>query len=115
SLRESRGDDVLRDVTRHVRGRAVYLCWVFAGEGASAVRRVAAVCVYNDLSSCKPRVALRAAYYKAARGIYMVFRGVVAQFFGHGRVDDLLQDLFAQMFVRDLWGMLRGDDDRVYT
>ena len=46
---ETRGDDVLRHVPRRVRGRAVDLRRVLAGEGAAPVRRRAAVRVDDDL------------------------------------------------------------------
>src|SRR5256885_11886199 len=56
--RESRGDDVLGDVTRGVSCRAVDLGRVLAGECAAAVRRRAAVGVHDDLAAGEPAVAL---------------------------------------------------------
>ena len=60
-LGEARGDDVLRDVARRVRGRAVDLRRVLAREGAAAVRRGAAVRVDDDLAAGEAGVAHRAA------------------------------------------------------
>ena len=76
--REARGHDVLRDVARGVRGRAVHLGRILAGERAAAVRRRAAVGVDDDLAAGQAAVALRAADHEAA-----------------GRVDEVL-DLLAE-------------------
>src|SRR2546427_8130760 len=42
-LSQSGRDNVLRDITRHVRRRPIDFCRVFAGEGAAAARSIAAI------------------------------------------------------------------------
>ena len=63
---EAGGDDVLRDVARGVRGRAVDLGRVLARERAAAVRRSAAVGVDDDLAAGEPGVAHRPADHELA-------------------------------------------------
>ena len=60
-LRQPGRDDVLRDVARHVAGRAVHLRRIFARERAAAVRRRAAVGVDDDLAAGHAGVAVRTA------------------------------------------------------
>ena len=61
AVREARRDDVLRHVAGGVRGRAVDLRRVLAGEGAAAVARRAAVGVDDDLAPGQAGVPHRAA------------------------------------------------------
>ena len=63
---EARGDDVLRDVARGVRRRAVDLRRILARERAAAVRSRAAVGVDDDLAAGEARVAHRAADHELA-------------------------------------------------
>ena len=63
--RQLGGDDVLRDVARHVGGAAVDLARVLAAERAAAVAAVAAVGVDDDLPAGEAAVALRAALDEA--------------------------------------------------
>ena len=60
------GDDVLRHVARRVRGRAVDLGRVLAGERAAAVAGAAAVRVDDDLPAGEPGVPHRAADHELA-------------------------------------------------
>ena len=66
AIREPGGDDVLRDVPRRVRARAVDLRRVLARERAAAVRRGAAVGVDDDLAPGQARVAHRPANHELA-------------------------------------------------
>ena len=66
---EARGDDVLGDPAHRVRGRAVDLGRVLAGEGAAAVAGHAAVGVDDDLAAGQTGVAHRAADLEAAGGV----------------------------------------------
>jgi hypothetical protein len=59
-------DDVLGDVAGHVRGGAVDLCRVLAGERAAAVPAATAVGVDDDLAAGQAAVAVRAADLEAA-------------------------------------------------
>ena len=60
-------DDVLRDVARGVRGRAVDLRRILARERAAAVAGRAAVGVDDDLAPGEAGVAHRAADHELAR------------------------------------------------
>ncbi len=51
ALRQPRRDDVLRNVARRIRRRAVNLRRVFAGERAAAVRGIAAVGINENLGA----------------------------------------------------------------
>ena len=66
---EAGGDDVLRDVARRVRGRAVDLRRILAAERAAAVPADAAVRVDDDLAAGQPGVAHRAADDEAPVGL----------------------------------------------
>ena len=61
SVRQTRGDDVLRDVARHIAGGAIDLGGILAGERAAAVRRRAAVGVDDDLAAGDAGIAVRPA------------------------------------------------------
>jgi hypothetical protein len=89
---EARGDDVLGDVARVVRGRAIDLARVLAREGAAAVAGVAAVGVDDDLAAGEARVALRTADDEPARRVD-VDLGLVGHELGRDdRLDDQLAD-----------------------
>src|SRR5207244_3866057 len=66
---QTRLDDILGDVTGHVRGRAIHLGRVLAAEGAAAVPAPAAVGIDNDLAPGQAAVAVRAAFQEAAGGV----------------------------------------------
>ena len=66
ALGQAGRDDVLRDVARHVAGRAIDLRGILARERAAAVRRRAAVGVDDDLAAGDAGVAVRAADDEAA-------------------------------------------------
>ncbi len=66
ALGEARGDDVLGEIARDVRGRAVDLGRVLAAERAAAVRGRAAIGVDDDLAAGQAGVAVGAADLEAA-------------------------------------------------
>src|SRR6266699_5584981 len=78
-ISQSGRDNVLRDITRHVRRRPIDFCRVFAGEGAAAVRSIAAIGVDDDLAPSQSRVALRPASYKASGWINVILGLIVEQ------------------------------------
>src|SRR5207247_229936 len=59
-------DDILRQVSSRIGRRSVNLGGILAGESAAAVAGVAAVGVYDDLSTCHSGIGLRTAYYEPA-------------------------------------------------
>src|SRR5687767_11956925 len=70
---ETGGHDVLRDVTRGIRRRAIHLRRILARECATAVRGCATVRVDNDLAARETAIALRSADDEATRRVYEVF------------------------------------------
>ena len=109
--RESRGDDVLGDVTRGVSCRAVDLGGVLAGECAAAVRGRAAVGVHDDLAAGEPAVALGAADLEGAGRVDQVLDVPLIQILGQHRFDDLLDDGFLDLLVREARPVLSREHD----
>src|SRR5207244_10978419 len=68
-LGEPGGDDVLGDVSGHVRGRAIDLGRVFAAECPAAVPAPPAVGIDDDLAAGQSAVAVRPAFEEDAGGI----------------------------------------------
>src|ERR1051325_5628198 len=110
TIRESRGNDVLRHVARHVSRGTIDLRRIFSGEGAAAMRRVAAVSVDDDLSSRDARVTLWSTSHETSGRIDVILRVFVEQLARDGVLDDLLLDLRAQLFVRNIVRVLRRDN-----
>ena len=96
------GHDVLGDVARHVGRRAVDLCRILAAEGAAAVTAHAAVGVDDDLAAGQAGVAHGAADHKAAGGVDVVLGVLVEQLRGENGLDDVLEDVGAQLFGGDV-------------
>src|SRR5712691_6131782 len=112
AVRETRFDDVLRDVARRVGGGAVDLRRVLTAERAATVSRVAAVGVDDDLAPGEPGVAHRPADGEGPGPVHEVLRFVEPRV-ADRRPDDLLADLVAQALVVDAGIVLRGDDHGV--
>ncbi len=93
-----RGDDVLRDVARGVRRRAIDLRRILAGERAAAVRRGAAVGVDDDLAAGEAGVAVRAADLEAAGRIHEEPRARQHVLREH-RLDDLLDHRLGELLL----------------
>ena len=89
AIGEAGGDDVLRDVARHVAGRAIDLRRILARERAAAVRRGAAVGVDDDLAAGDAGVAVRTADDEAAGRVDVDLGVLVHQLGGDDAVDDL--------------------------
>src|SRR6185369_5602750 len=83
AVRESRGDDVLRDVARHVARRPIDLGGVLAGERAAAVRRGAAVGVDDDLAAGDAGVTVRSADDEAPGRVDVDLRVLVDELGGN--------------------------------
>src|SRR5438105_10894380 len=113
AARELGGDDVLRDVARHVRGAAVDLARVLAAERAAAVAAVAAVRVDDDLSPGEPAVTLRTALDEAPGRVHVVDGVPVEELRRDDVLHDLLDDRFFEGTASDIGRVLRGDDHRV--
>ncbi len=110
---EARGDDVFRDVARHVAGGAVHFGWIFAGERAAAVTAVAAVGVDDDFAAGETGIAHGTADNEAAGGIDVEFGFLVEHVCGDDGLDDFLDDGFGQIALGNFVAVLRGDDDGI--
>ncbi len=106
---------VLGHPAHRVRGGAVDLRRVLAGERAAAVARVAAVGVDDDLAAGQPGVTHRAADDEAAGGVDQEPHvGDVDAELGHLRVDHVLADVGGEQAVEvDVRGVLAGHHDGV--
>src|SRR3954468_5612389 len=109
----SRGDDILRDIARHVAGGAIDLGRILAGERAAAVRRRAAVRVDDNLAAGDARVAMRSADDETAGRVDVDLGVLVHQVGRNHAADDLLDDVFLHRLLRDERTVLAGDDDGV--
>src|SRR5260221_1210723 len=112
---EAGGDDVLGDVAGHVAGRAVYFGRILAGEGATAVTAVTAVGIHNDFAAREASIAHWPADDEAAGGVDVIFRFCVEHVRGNDRLDHVLHDRLAKIFVWYGVTVLRGDDNRVHA
>ena len=66
--------DILRDVARHVAGRAIHLRRIFARERAAAVTAHAAVGIDDDLAAGETGIAVRSADDETAGRIDVILR-----------------------------------------
>ena len=80
TIRQTRRDDVLGDVPRHVAGRAIDLRRILAGECAATMTAHAAVGIDDDFASGQSAVALRSADDESAGRIDVIFGFRVQQF-----------------------------------
>src|SRR5712691_6131383 len=113
AVRETRFDDVLRDVARRVGGGAVDLRRVLTAERAATVSRVAAVRVDDDLAPGEPGVAHRPTDGEGPGAVHQVLRLGIEPRAADGRPDNLFADLAAEPLVVDARIVLRRDDDGV--
>ena len=84
-LGEAGGDDGLRDLAHRVRGRAVDLGRVLAGERAATVAGHAAVGVDDDLAAGEAAVGVRAAELELAGRVHEHLEVVVGELLGQRR------------------------------
>ena len=113
AVSETGGDNVLGDVAGRIGSTAVHLRRVFARESAAAMACPAAVRVDDDLAARQARVALRSADDELARRIDEDLRRIRQEFGRHDGLDDMLDEVLADLFELDILVVLRRDDDRV--
>ena len=112
---ESAGDEVLGDVTRHVRRRAIDLGRIFAAERAPAVTSHAAVAVNDDLAASESGVAHGTADDESSGGIDVVLAVFIEQVRRNHCLNHVLQNAGAKLVVADGLGVLRGDHHGVHA
>ena len=113
AIGQSRSDQVLRDVPRHVAGGAIDLRRVLAGKRPAAVVPHAAVGVDDDLSAGQPRVSLGPSGDETTRRVDPDLGVLVEQPSRNRRRDDGVAHRGFDLRVRDVRRVLRRNDDRV--
>ena len=111
--RQAGRDDVLGDVAGEVRGRAVDLGRVLAGERAAAVPTPAAVGVDDDLAARETAVAVGAADDELAGRVDVVQRAGVQQVLRDHRLDDVVDHVLAQVGIAHGVVVHRADHDGI--
>src|SRR3989344_1645657 len=98
-------DEVLRDKTAHVCGRAVHLHRLLTRETAATVWHKPTVGVYLDFAAREPRIGFKSSLHKPPRWIdeYLdIFER--AEY----RREEVLNELLTYLFLRDFFVVLRG-------
>jgi len=107
--------NVLGHVTCGIGSRTVDLGRIFTREGTATVRASAAVGIDDDLTARKPAITLRAANYKDARWVDHVLGLGGKQTRSKAGLDDLFDNRFANICLRNIGRMLSGKHHRVNT
>ena len=116
AVRQARRHDVLRDVARHVRRRAVHLRRVLAAERAAAMPAHAAIGVDDDLASGQPGVAHRPADHEPSRRIDVVLRVLHPAASPESQPGSRSSECRARSSsLPTLLRMLRRDHDRIHA
>src|SRR5207253_607118 len=113
--RESGGNDILRDMARHIASRTVDLARVFTRKRAAAVTAVAAVAVDDNLAPGETAVAVRPADDETAGWVDVKDRRFVEVLRRNRFLDQLLDDGFANRCVADGRTVLGRNDHRRNT
>jgi hypothetical protein len=113
SSREAGGDDGLGRLSGNVRSGAIDLGRILTREGTAAVRTPTPVGVDDDLSASQTGVAIRTADDEASRRVQVVDGLVVQVLFRDDLLDDFVHQVFRNLFVRDAFLVLRGDQHGV--
>ena len=95
AIRQPAAHHALRDVARHIAGRAINFRRILARETAAAVPAHAAVGVNDDLPPCQPRIAARPADHEPAGGVNKKLCMLIDQFFRNNRANDVFFNIFA--------------------
>ena len=114
-VRKARRHNVLADIARHVRRAAVDFGRVLPRERPAAVRAPPAVGIHDDLAPRQTAVPRGAADLEPARRVDIVLRVRVQPLPADDGLDDVLLYVRAELFLRDLFVMLRGDDDGIHA
>ena len=102
--------DILCNISCCVSCGTVNLCRVLTGECAAAVTSISAVCINDNLTSCKTAVALRSAYYETACGVYIVLCIFIEEFCGNCCLDNLFDNVSANLLESCACLVLRGNN-----
>src|SRR5256885_5387190 len=87
-------------------------CGLLALEGAPAVTRHTTIGIYNYFTACKAGIAHRSTCDEATRGVDEIFCGAIKQVSRNNRLNNVLNDIQADLFLVDVVSVLR---DRMST
>ena len=113
SSREAGGDDRLGRLSGDVRSGAINLRRILAREGTTTVRTPTPVGVDDDLSTSQTGIAIRTTDDESSRRVQVVDSFVVQVLFRDNLLDDFVHQVFRNLFVRDAFLVLRGDQHGV--
>ncbi|MPM40450.1 hypothetical protein SDC9_87094 [bioreactor metagenome] len=77
--------------------------------------RIPTISINDDFSPSQTGIAFRSSNDKATSRIDEVFRISIQQGIVDDHMDDMLQNIFFQLFQRDILVMLCAQNDRVHT
>ena len=110
AVSQAGGHHVLGSPARRVGRGAVHFCGVLAAEGAAAMAAHAAVGVDDDLATGDAGVSHGSADDKAAGGVDVDLGIAVEQVFWNDGMNDVFDDGFGDISVRNLGGVLGADE-----
>ena len=113
AIRNPRRHDIFRHIARRIRRRTIHFRRILSGERAAAVPRHAAIRVDDNFPARQPRIPLRPADHKAPRRIDVIFRLRIQILRRNHRADDVFNQILFNRLVRNLFPMLRRNDNRL--
>src|SRR5205085_4372793 len=108
-----RRHNILRYVPGHVGRAAVDLGGVLTTKRSTAVPAPAAVGVDDDLATGQPAIAVRSADDESPRWIDVILDVAVDQILGQAGTHDFVDHVVANLRMRDIRTVLRGDNDGI--
>src|SRR5580704_4475482 len=112
-VRQPSRNNVLRDVTRHVRSRAVHLGRILAAESAAAMPPHATVGVHNNLAAGQPGIAHGPANHEATCGIDVILRVLVEEMSRNRSLNHVPENVATKFVIPNRLGVLRRNYDGV--
>src|SRR6266478_511925 len=109
SVRQSGGDNILRDPASHVSGAAIDFARVFSRKCAAAVSPHPAVSVANDLAARYPGIAFRTADHESPSRIDEVSRFSIEPFARNDFLDQKFKQRLANFPLFHIGSVLGGN------
>ena len=100
------GNNILCNPTSGISGTSVNLCRVLARKCTAAVAGISAVCINNNFSAGKTRVACRAADNESACRVNIKYSVIIHQFGRNGRFDNIVDNILAKLLKRNICAVL---------
>src|SRR5437660_4579444 len=115
ALRETRGNNVFRDMAHSVSSRAINFRRIFATESAAAVPSHPAVGINDDLAASQTSIAHRATGNETPGWIHKHFGMPVKQMRGNSRLNNMLNYVVTNLLLIHVVGMLSRDHHSINT